>query len=118
MLGLELTEWTHQRQRQVEAKVMDREECQAVYRTDGARATCPDWDSRHRTGRSQGLVSNMTARIIPTRLHYLKEDQMSMATNLLSVFAYYYIELSCPFFIHEPSIMAQIKVIPLPGQSR
>lgn len=40
-LGLELTEWAHQRHRQVEAGVMNRRECQAVSRTDGSMGDKP-----------------------------------------------------------------------------
>lgn len=40
-LGLQLTEWAHQRHRQVEAEVMNRRECQAVSRTDGSMGDKP-----------------------------------------------------------------------------
>lgn len=51
MLGLQFAEGPHQRHRQVEAKVMNRKECQAVSRTDGSvgnkpRSGLKRWDRR------------------------------------------------------------------------
>lgn len=64
-LGLQLTEWTHQRHRQVEAEVMNRRECQAVSRTDGSMGDKPrsglkTW-GRHkpRLGLRQQLESSL-----------------------------------------------------------
>lgn len=40
-LGRELAEWAQQRHRQVEARVMNRRECQAESRTDGSMGDKP-----------------------------------------------------------------------------